>query len=64
MVLIVGDEGVISEGALRVVGDNAVKSCGNFQGVIKTSAPSFNLSVLYPIPPCPMPSSSNPEPHQ
>ncbi len=37
MVLIIGDEGVISEGVLSVIGDNVVKGGGNFEGVVKTS---------------------------
>ncbi len=36
MVLIIGDEGIISEGALGVIGDNVVKGSGNFEGVIET----------------------------
>ncbi len=56
MVLIVGDEGVISDGVLRVVGYNVVKSGGNFEGVMETSITSstvingdgeFNLTGTY-----------------
>ncbi len=37
MVLIIGDEGVISEGVLSVIGDNVVKGGGNFEGIVGTS---------------------------
>ncbi len=43
MVLIVGDEGVVSEGVLSVIGDNVVKSGGNFEGVIKTTVARSNV---------------------
>ncbi len=37
MVVIIGDEGVISEGVLSVIGDNVVKGGGNFEGIVKAS---------------------------
>ncbi len=38
MVLIIGDEGVISEGVLSVSGENVVKGGGDFEVVVKTSS--------------------------
>ena len=40
MVMIIGDEGVIGEGVLRVVGDNIVKRGGHFKGKSKQALPA------------------------
>ncbi len=45
MVLIIGDEGVISEGVLSVIGDNVVKGDGNFEGVVETSIACSTIIV-------------------
>ncbi len=37
MVLIICDEGVISEGVLSVIGDSVVKGGGSFEGLVKMS---------------------------
>ncbi len=43
MVLIVGDEGVISVGVLRVVGYYVIKGRGNFKGMIKAGFSSLTV---------------------
>ena len=43
MVLIVGDEGVISVGVLRVVGYYVIKGGGNFKGMIKAGFSSLTV---------------------